>query len=70
MADVAKGGEGAPLMSTYDYLLLRPTGPTWRAVQNIGGIGNVTFLPPVGNEEASPLAFDTGKHVWWCEGCA
>ncbi len=65
-ADVAAGGQGAPLVSLYDWYFLRPTGPTanmqdeqWRAVQNIGGIGNVTFLPPHGSEQP-PLAFDTG----------
>ena len=52
VADVAAGGQGAPLTSVFDYLVLRPsTGTGWRAVQNIGGIGNVTFLPPVGSPE-------------------
>jgi len=69
-ADVAAGGQGAPLVSLYDTYFLRPahesvaTGETaqreaWRAVQNIGGIGNVTFLPPLGSS-TPPLAFDTG----------
>ena len=65
VADVAAGGQGAPLVSTFDWYRLRPDNKLngveggWRAVQNIGGIGNVTFLPPQNNASA-PLAFDTG----------
>lgn len=65
VADVAVGGQGAPLTSTFDWHLLRPSahlnGITggWRAVQNIGGMANVTLLPPIGVNDP-PLAFDTG----------
>lgn len=57
-ADVAVGGQGAPLIPYVDWCLL--THPTKaRAIQNIGGIGNVTFLPPNATPE-QVLGFDTG----------
>lgn len=61
VADVAAGGQGAPLIPMFDRLFLQPEAATdgCRAVQNIGGIGNVTFLPP-GDSAAQPVAFDTG----------
>lgn len=58
--DVAAGGQGAPLVPIADALLF--AGGGWRALQNIGGIGNVTIVPPDGTL-ASVRAFDTGPGV-------
>lgn len=51
--DVAAGGQGAPLVSFFDVLLLRGR-PGRYAALNLGGIGNVTIAGQ------APLAFDTG----------
>jgi anhydro-N-acetylmuramic acid kinase len=56
--DVAAGGEGAPLVPYADFLLFGGS-PVSRAVQNIGGIANVTYLP-AGGDLSDTLAFDTG----------
>lgn len=56
--DMAAGGQGAPLAPYLDYLLLSDANQ-YRAAQNIGGIGNVTFLPPTSSSE-QVIAFDTG----------
>ena len=56
--DMAAGGQGAPLVPYADWALFTDkTRP--RIVQNIGGIGNLTFLPPRA-ELADVIAFDTG----------
>ena len=59
--DVAAGGQGAPLVSLADALLFAADS-RWRALQNIGGIGNVTVVPPNG-ELPAVRAFDTGPGV-------
>ncbi|HEX8431387.1 MAG TPA: anhydro-N-acetylmuramic acid kinase [Longimicrobium sp.] len=56
--DVAAGGQGAPLVPWVDQLLFAVPDRA-RALQNIGGIGNVTRVPPRGSNEAV-FAFDTG----------
>jgi anhydro-N-acetylmuramic acid kinase len=56
--DVAAGGQGAPLVPYADHVLFAD-GRRSRAVQNIGGIANVTYLP-AGGGIGDILAFDTG----------
>jgi anhydro-N-acetylmuramic acid kinase len=56
--DMAAGGEGAPLASYPDVLLFGDERRS-RAVQNIGGIANVTWVPPGGRGHRA-IAFDTG----------
>src|SRR3989442_9649699 len=56
--DVAAGGEGAPLTPYLHYLLFRHPSRA-RAVVNIGGICNLTYLPAGGTLQ-SVRAFDTG----------
>jgi anhydro-N-acetylmuramic acid kinase len=57
-ADVAAGGTGAPLVPFLDYALFRHR-RFGRIVQNIGGIGNLTAIPPRAKPE-EVMAFDTG----------
>ena len=55
--DIAAGGQGAPLASLFHIAAF--SGPSARAVVNIGGISNLTGLPKAG--QADPVVgFDTG----------
>ena len=58
--DVAAEGQGAPLVPMADALCF--SGRAWRALQNVGGIGNVTVVPP-GGDTRGVRAFDTGPGV-------
>jgi anhydro-N-acetylmuramic acid kinase len=57
-ADMVVGGQGAPLVPLLDYVLFRHP-DRGRVLQNLGGIGNLTALPPSANP-AQVVAFDTG----------
>ena len=64
--DVAAGGQGAPLVPWLDQLLFSAVDRR-RAIQNLGGMANVTWLPPSGSHEPV-IAFDTGPGVALIDG--
>lgn len=58
MADMAVGGEGAPMVPYFDYLMFRSTKFN-RLLLNLGGIANFTVLPK-NCSTGDVVAFDTG----------
>jgi len=56
--DVALGGQGAPLVPYFDYIIFHSSEKN-RALLNIGGISNITVLQKNGKQH-DVLAFDTG----------
>ena len=53
--DIAAGGQGAPLVPFFDEAFFMPLNKNF-AIQNIGGIGNVTVI----SKNCETFAFDTG----------
>ena len=55
--DLVAGGQAAPLVPFADWVLFAESGVR-RAIHNLGGISNLTYLP--GDDPSGVLAFDTG----------
>ena len=60
-ADLALGGQGAPLVPRADAALIGP-GDGWRGVLNLGGIANLTLIPPGSGSDrhSAVLGWDCG----------
>ena len=66
-ADLAAGGQGAPLAPMLDWVMFRST-RVGRVLANLGGIANVTALPAAARIE-DVLAFDIGPGNMVIDGC-
>lgn len=66
-ADIAAGGQGAPLVSIVDACLLAEPNISL-CIQNLGGIGNVTYLPARGkggnNDQSEIFSLGDGISGW------
>jgi anhydro-N-acetylmuramic acid kinase len=66
-ADLAAGGQGAPLVPMLDYVMFR-SAKVSRVLQNLGGIGNLTGIP-AGSSVDGLMAFDTGPANMVIDAC-
>jgi anhydro-N-acetylmuramic acid kinase len=66
-ADMAAGGQGAPLVPMLDYVMFR-SAKVSRVLQNLGGIGNLTAIP-AGAGVDGVMAFDTGPGNMVIDAC-
>lgn len=67
-ADLAAGGQGAPLVPWADRALFSDPSAA-RLLVNLGGMANLTWLPPRGSREPV-VAFDTGPGNVWLDQAA
>ena len=66
-ADLAAGGQGAPLVPMLDYVMFR-SAKVSRVLLNLGGIGNLTAIPAKAGTDGV-MAFDTGPGNMVIDGC-
>ncbi len=66
-ADMAAGGQGAPLVPMLDYVMFR-SAKVSRVLQNLGGIANLTAIPAGASAEGL-IAFDTGPANMVIDNC-
>jgi anhydro-N-acetylmuramic acid kinase len=57
--DIAAGGQGAPLVPAFHQSVFSHP-DKHRAIVNIGGIANITYLPKLSNKQNPVLGFDSG----------
>lgn len=57
--DIAAGGQGAPLVPAFHQAIFSHPNQS-RAIINIGGIANITYLPKSSDQQTPVLGFDSG----------